>query len=338
MNREEFLSKTEQYAERIDTYLEAYLQQFNHVKNLHDGVNYSMGLDVPDRATRGKRIRPVLCLLSAEALGGNPEKALSFAAAIELLHNFALVHDDIEDGDHQRRDRDATWVKYGTPHGINIGDYMLAKVFHCLYADESISRDVRWELTGLLNETMEHLFIGQSLEITARENRDFNFSVYKEIVSQKTGSYLAAPVLGGIIAVEGDRAILPAIQKYGHALGPLFQIKDDIIDLTSGKGRGEIGNDIREGKRSYLVAAALEKASSKDSEKLYDILDASREETSDDMVKWCIALFEETGAIERGDVECERLAKEASEAIESVPDDLRFILEAAANMMSKRVK
>ena len=103
------------------------------IPNLHDAISYHMG-------TGGKRLRPLLAILTYEALGGDKTKGsaegvnrvLPFAAACELLHNWFLVHDDIEDGDTTRRDRPAAWVKYGLAHGINVGDYMAQKVFELI--------------------------------------------------------------------------------------------------------------------------------------------------------------------------------------------------------------
>lgn len=113
-------------SDALDKELEKILRQGKLVPNLHDGLIYSLGLDIKSRDRRGKRLRPTLCLVTCEALGGNMRHAMTFACICEILHTYFLIHDDIEDGDKFRRNRPAVWVKYGLSHGINIGDFMLA--------------------------------------------------------------------------------------------------------------------------------------------------------------------------------------------------------------------
>jgi geranylgeranyl diphosphate synthase, type I len=336
MDENLFQQKTLEYAELVDEELLRNFQHGEKIPNLHDASLYSMGLDSPDRSVRGKRIRPVLCLMTAEALGAPPRSALTFACAIELLHNFALVHDDIEDGDTMRRGRPATWQKYGLAHGVNIGDYMLFRTFRLLFRDPNNPLSVREQLTELFHLTQEHLFMGQSLDISARSQRDFKLPDYELIVVMKTGSYLAAPMLGGAIVARASEEIIEAITRFGRALGPLFQIKDDLIDLTSGKGRDSIGNDIKEGKRSYLVAAVTEQCSQDEATRLYDILDKPRAETTQDNVDWVIDLFKNHGAIDKAESYCQILHDRALGAITSVPKELKEVLETATKVLATR--
>ncbi len=331
-----FQEQTLRYAELVDRELIRLIGMSEQVPHLHDGVLYSMGLDEEDRAIRGKRIRPALCLLTAEMLGTAPRNALTFACAIELLHNFALVHDDIEDGDSMRRGRPCTHVQYGLAHGINIGDFMLAKVFYFISRDPHMSMAVREQLIELLHRTLDHLFIGQSLDISARGQRHFTMTEYERLVAMKTGSYLVAPMLGGAIIAHAQEDTIEGLTKLGNALGPLFQIKDDIIDLTQGKGRGVIGSDIREGKRSYLVAAAAEKCSVEERERLFDILDREREETAAEDIQWVLELYERHGAVARGEQYCEELQSHALEAIKTLPKALRESLETATRILVSR--
>lgn len=335
-SEEDFNDQSAAFAEMIDAELIRLNRETEPVANLHDGVMYSMGLDVEDRAVRGKRIRPVLCLMTTDALGRAPRKALAFACGIELLHNFALVHDDIEDGDEQRRGRPATWIKYGLAHGINIGDYMLARVFAVICRDPHNPLAIREQLMDLLHRTLEHLFIGQSLDISARASRNFSVADYQHLVSMKTGSYLVAPMLGGAIVGEADEDTITGLTRFGQALGPLFQIKDDIIDLTKGKGRGTIGNDIREGKRSYLVATTAEQCTAQEREELFDVLDKPRKETRDDDVARVIGLFSRYDAIKQGEAYCEELRKRAIESIAPAPPRLREVLETATSILVER--
>lgn len=308
------------------------------VENLHEAALYGLGLDQEDRAVRGKRIRPVLCLVTAQALGAPIGRALPFACAIELFHNFALVHDDIEDGDDTRRNRPAVHARHGVPHGINIGDFLFAKVWTTLL-DPSAGWDdaTRLRLCRLMADTIEHTITGQALDMNARQSRDFRVRDYFRLATDKTGFYLAAPILGGAIAAGAPDALLDPLSRYGHAMGPLFQIVDDLLDLTAGKGRGGlIGSDLREGKRSYLVAAATERADAAARERLYDILDAPRGETTDAMVADAVAIFEECGALDTARARCEQLLDEGIAALAEAPADLALLLGEFARRMASR--
>lgn len=333
---QDLAAAVEQAGELTDEFILAQLNSVEQIPNLHEGAVYSLGLDVADRKARGKRVRPALCILTAKALGAPPLDALPFAAAIEILHNFALVHDDIEDGDTMRRGRPSTWVRYGLAHGINIGDYLFARMFQVVLRDERNPIHVREQLLLLLEKTLEELFGGQALDISARASRHFTVADYEALVARKTGSYLAAPLLGGALIAGANPATLAALERLGQDLGPLFQVRDDLIDLTTGKGRAEIGNDIREGKRSYLVALAAEAATPADRQQLFDILDRTRELTSADDVAWCIDLFARTGSLARAEERCVSLRESALATIDELDQPLQRVLRTAVEVMAKR--
>jgi len=336
MTPETFAEKVDQLSLLVDEELARLIMVRRPIPNLHDGMAYALGFDSEDRKVRGKRLRPVLCLATAEALGVPIRRAMRFACAIEMLHNFALVHDDIEDGDTVRRGRPCTHLVHGLAHGINIGDYMLSRVFILIHEDPENDADTRHRLIEQLDRTLENLFGGQALDISARESRSYTLREYERTVAMKTGSYLAAPILGGAMIAGAGIGTLDALSDYGRALGPLFQVKDDIIDLTTGKGRGHTGNDIREGKRSYLVAAALETCAPVDRERLYDILDRPREQTTDADVAWAVDLFQRSGAMTRAEEYCASLKKQAVDSLAALPAKLRSVLEAATDHMLKR--
>lgn len=331
-----FVEQMESLGALIDAELARLLSRPDPVANLHDAALYSMGLDVEDRRVRGKRVRPVLSLLTGEALGIGVQRPLAFACAIELLHNFALVHDDIEDGDLVRRGRPAVHERYGLAHGINTGDYLFAKVFSTIAADEANPPEIRAALLDLINETLEFLFIGQCLDINARASRPFAMEEYNRLVDNKTGSYLAAPMLGSALMAGCCAEEMEALRRFGRAMGPLFQIKDDLIDLTTGKGRDEIGNDIREGKRSYLVAAFCEAAPREEQEQLFDILDLPREETSPNHVARAVALFQKHGIMAMGEARCRELLEQAMATTAALPPALGEMLRTMATFLTSR--
>jgi geranylgeranyl pyrophosphate synthase len=336
-NEADFLAAVESCGELTDIFMQDIFDVEDPTPDLQDGALYSLGLDVEDRKVRGKRVRPALCLLIAQALGSTRHAALPFAAAIEILHNFALVHDDIEDGDTVRRGRPSTWKHYGLAHGINIGDYMLAQVFKVILRDDRNPIETREQLLILMEKTLEELFAGQAMDISARAANQFTVEEYNLLVARKTGSYLAAPMLGGAIIAGAKPMVLHALDRLGHDMGPLFQVRDDLIDLTTGKGRGEIGNDIREGKRSYLVAMASDRCGAGDREKLFAILDKDRAATTSEDVAWCVDLFRRVGAIDAAERRCAQLRDSALATIATLDEPLRRLLETTVRVMAERV-
>lgn len=313
-------------------------QGTEQIANLHDAMGYALGADIEDPAQRGKRIRPILCMLTAEALGAERELALPFALSIELMHNFALVHDDMEDGDIMRRGRDAVWIKYGVPHAINIGDYLLVHTMTALteWGRKDLPAETRFKLLRLIAFALDHTHIGQALDMNARFQRSFSKAEYMRIVREKTGYYLAAPIQGGAIVAGADEATLATIGEMAQFLGPLFQIIDDIIDLTHGKGRESIGSDIREGKRSYLVAHVAELASEEERALLFDVLDKPREETTAEDIQKMVELFEKYGAIEAGMKFCDELNEQAERVLARLPESLSSVLGPIFKMLAKR--
>lgn len=326
------------YLPTINAELQRLIAVEEQIPNLHDGMLYALGLDQAS-ADGGKRLRPVLCLAATEALGGTVKDALGFACAIELMHNFALVHDDIEDGDISRRDRPSTYIRYGLAHGVNIGDYLLCKVLSTLLQQPHLSETVRLQLLQLMSETLDHTHIGQSLDISARENRRFTREDYFRLVREKTGYYLAAPILGAAILTNANHQIRAALAQYGHYIGPLFQITDDTLDLTSGKGRsGKIGNDLREGKRSYMVAVVGDKGTPAQIDRLFTILDTPRDETTDAMIAEAQEIFDATGALTEAQQEAERLREHGLNTTRILPAPLEGVLHAFANSLVDRKK
>ncbi len=333
-----FLAEATRLGRIVDKALAAECHDTEPVPALHEGMTYALGMDPEGGDARGKRIRPVLCLLVSEALGGSVNQALPFATAIEMLHNFALVHDDIEDGDTQRRGRDSVHVRFGLAHGINIGDYMLARVFRHLHEAPEWDGPLRRSLLALLDETLEELFSGQALDIEARSRRSFTRREYTELVDRKTGSYLAAPLIGGALIAGAPQAVLSALRELGSALGPLFQIRDDLIDLTADKGRGQAGNDIREGKRSFLVACVAEKCSPAEHDRLFTLLDTPREETAPADVEEVIALYHRHGVVEEAEAYCEELRHRAEESIRPLPRELSGLLSTVTMLLARRTR
>ncbi|MFQ6012779.1 MAG: polyprenyl synthetase family protein [Thermoplasmata archaeon] len=323
---------------RVDEELDAWLPSADGVPPLHEGVRYALGLDVPERTRRGKRLRPVLCLLTAESLGGEASQAIPFALACEMLHNFMLVHDDIEDGDRVRRQRDTVWVRYGLEHAINIGDYMFAQTYDLVHAcrGRGVPTTRVLRLVDVISRTVERTGEGQALDLSARGDRTLTVEDYLAIVRAKTGRYLAAPLIGGAIVADAPAVVTDALAALGDQIGPVFQIADDVLDLTEGKGRGERGSDIREGKRSLLVVHTADCADAKEREELFRILDTPREKVTPEEVAWVMKLFEKYDAVGTARAVGREMREGAEEVLRRLPEPLHANLSAAVGFMLRR--
>jgi len=341
MNRYEFAEQLRQVAPAVEAALRQWaLPEAEPIANLDDGVRYALGLDVGSDLLRGKRLRPALAVLTCEALGGQRSHVLPFAVAIELVHNYFLVHDDIEDGDVMRHARPTVWQKFGLPHGINIGDYLhgraTAVILRSLDCGVSLADVLR--LLNLLAETLDHTHRGQALDMNARSRADLTIEQYLAIVAEKTGHYLAAPMIGGAIVAGASESLLDEIRTYGSAVGPMYQIADDLIDLTEGKGRGERGADIREGKRSFMVVFALSRLDAATQKDLLEILDRPRQATSPRDVARAIELLEECEAIEQARAAIRDFSRRARESAARMPERLGRLLTGATDSLESRTR
>lgn len=332
MDFEDYFGKIyEQKGHLIDREIERVFPK-DGLKNLDDAVWYHLG-------TGGKRIRPLLAIVTCEALGGDVDKILPFAASCEILHNWLLVHDDIEDGDKIRRDQDAVWVKYGFAHGINVGDYMAQKVYELILKSKQYGVDdenILKLMDAMLNASLRTAE-GQAMDMNLRDNDNPTEDDYMKMVTGKTAHYFTVPMVGGAI-VAGREELVDKIIEFGKYSGPAFQIRDDILDLTEGKGRKEIGRDIKEGKRSILAVHCLDKCDKEEKTKLLEILNRGVEDTTDEDVLYAKHLFEKHGSIEYSTKKAEELTEKAKETIKNLPPKLKEVLEFFADYLVKRKK
>lgn len=309
------------------------------VPNLNDAVRYHMG-------TGGKRLRPLLAILTYEALLGDEVKndaegvkrVLPFAAACELLHGWLILHDDIEDGDRVRRDKPAVWVKYGLAHGINVGDYMAQKVFELILRSSRYGANEKTiiELLDAMVTASLRTSEGQAMDINMRSASPTEKD-YMNMVIGKTAHYLTVPMVGAAI-LAGRKEIVPQLAEFGSLIGPAFQITDDVLDLTEGKGRGEIGRDIKEGKKSILVIHCLSKCSPVEKKRLLDVLNKVPEKTASKDVALAIGLLEKHGSIEFAKARAKELKEQSEKSIKKLPPELREILEFFADYLISRKK
>lgn len=244
-----------------------------HARSLYEMLAYHLGLDGDD-AVRGKRLRPLLGALAYQSLTGDYRSAMPGAAAVELGHNFSLVHDDIEDGDLERRHRPTLWAIWGIPLAINAGDALFALSRLALYRllDEFSERRVL-ALMRIYDETCLALCEGQFLDISFERRTDVTVDGYLEMIGRKTAALLAASVQAGAILATDDEDVVDAYRRFGYDLGMAFQMADDVKGTfwsSTESGKSEAG-DVRKRKKTLPIVWALEHASAGDRERLLAI-------------------------------------------------------------------
>jgi geranylgeranyl diphosphate synthase type I len=247
------------------------------------------------QASAGKRVRPVLCLLCCEACGGDWEQALPAGAAIEIMHNFTLVHDDIEDRDETRRGRSTVWALWGDAHGINVGDamYALSNLALLLLAERGVPAPTVVAACCLFNITQLSLTGGQYLDIGFESRNHVSVEDYLAMIEGKTAALAACSCQMGALIADASEAQCESLREFGRHLGLSFQMRDDVLGIwgdptLTGKPAGA---DIARRKKSLPILHGLER-----SEDLRKLLKQDELSTSD--VDRATELLERVGSRE----------------------------------------
>jgi geranylgeranyl diphosphate synthase type I len=206
-----------------------------------------------------------MCLLACEAIAGDYRKALPGAAAVELVHNFSLIHDDIEDGDEKRRHRDTVWKLWGIPQAINTGDAMDV-VSYMAIMDLKIDPAAMVETLRVFNDTIMQLCEGQYLDMDFQTRDSVTVEEYVEMITGKTAALIEASTAIGAMAAGGDRDTVRRLKSFGHKIGVGFQIHDDILGIWGepAKTGKSARNDIRNKKKTLPVLYAMQHSSERD--------------------------------------------------------------------------
>lgn len=212
----------------------------------------------PTGFTGGKAIRPTLALLSARAVGGGPEPGIPGAVAVELVHNFSLLHDDVMDRDVERRHRPTGWTVFGDGPAILAGNAMLVRAIEVLANSGTRGLDA---VATLLAAT-QRLITGQGRDLAYEKRSDIGLAEVLEMEAGKTGALLACSASIGAVLAGGPASLVMALAEYGEQLGAAFQLVDDVLGIdgdpaVTGKSAS---SDLRAGKRTAPVVAALTSA------------------------------------------------------------------------------
>lgn len=233
-----------------------------HLKEYYTMMEFHMGWT--DGLHSGKRLRPLLCLLACAGAGGDWQQALPMAAALELLHNFSLIHDDIQDNSPLRRGRPTLWAKWGLAQAINAGDSMFTLAHlapHRLIA-AGVTPATALKTLEIFDRTCVRLTQGQHLDISFEDRAQVTVLEYWDMIEGKTAALLAASVELGALIAGADAAHCAAYANYGRSLGLAFQVHDDFLGIwgdpsVTGKSAA---SDLEKRKKSLPVVYGLERS------------------------------------------------------------------------------
>lgn len=265
-------------------------------QNLYEPCRYLLSLDA-------KRVRPALCVMGNELFGTVKDEAWDAAAAVELLHNFTLIHDDIMDKAPLRRGNATVHAKYGMTAGILSGDVM------CIYAYAQLAKCHGYleELLPLFNTTAIEICEGQQMDMDFEQRSDVTVDEYIRMIALKTSVLLACSLKMGAVIAGATKADADKIYEFGKNVGIAFQLQDDYLDAfgdTEKLGK-QNGGDIKANKKTYLMLHAMGSAN----ELQYKALEALQERDDDSKVPATLSLLTNTGA----DVACRDAAAHYSE-------------------------
>jgi geranylgeranyl diphosphate synthase type II len=274
---------------------------------LYKPVNHIMNIP-------GKRIRPLLLLMGCDLFGGDVKQALSPAFAVEVFHNFTLVHDDIMDNADIRRGVPTVHKLYGTNAGILAGDVMLAYAYRYLTA---VSPQYVAGLIEVFNKTAIEIFEGQQMDMDFETRTDVTEAEYLKMIEFKTSVLLGCCLQLGAVLGNASPADQQLIYEFGLKLGLSFQIKDDYLDTfgEAAKVGKRIGGDIIQNKKTYLYVTAFNNANAAQKAQFTSLLTEKDEEKKIAEVK---ALFETTGARQQALDKADELYKVALQSLQKI--------------------
>jgi geranylgeranyl diphosphate synthase, type I len=300
----------------------------------------------PSHGDGGKAVRPALALLSAEAAGASPEVGVPGAVAVELVHNFSLLHDDLMDGDEQRRHRDTVWKVHGPAQAILVGDALFALANDVLLESDT-SEGAR--ATRRLTAATRKLIDGQAQDISYEHRDRVSVEECLEMEGNKTGALIACAVSIGAVLGGADDETADILESYGYHLGLAFQAVDDLLGIWGDpEETGKLAwSDLRQRKKSLPVVAALA-AGGDASDRLAKLLaddakavaglEGEADDFDEEEFAMRAALIEEAGGRAWTSAEARRQYTTALAALErvSMPDDVRRNLVALADFVVVR--
>lgn len=291
------------------------LEQFlvrNEPSNLYDAARH-----LP--LAGGKRLRPVLSMICCESVGGYDRDVIPFAIGVELIHNFSLVHDDIMDKSTLRRNLETVHIKYGEPTAIIAGDLLFAKAFEAMTLYPQGKSGFR-KLYGHLLRSVIEVCEGQQFDMNFERRQMVAEEEYLSMIGMKTAALFRISCEGGVLAAGTSDDVQKNFSLYGSSLGLAFQIHDDFLDMSSTKetlGK-DIGNDIRNGKKTMIAVHALSHAEGENQKVLKNIF--GKATANDEEIQQVHGVFQDCGSIEYAKQKALEYSDTAIRALETVDE------------------
>lgn len=321
----------------ISQYREAFLDYLSEKiitkepVNLYEPITYILNLG-------GKRLRPVLVLMTTEIFGTSYKKALDAALAIEVFHNFSLVHDDIMDSAPLRRGKETVHERWDLNTGILSGDTMLINAYQLF---ESYEGPIFKELAQLFTKTAIQVCEGQQYDIDFESREDVEIEDYLKMIEFKTAVLVGASLQMGAIVAGAPEESKKALYEFGRLLGIAFQLQDDYLDAfgdpkTFGK---QLGGDIIENKKTFLYLTALQKAEKADASQLEHLYSINPSD-SIGKIEAIKSIFKQSGASELTRKEIEKYTKKAFDVLDKIdlPENKKELLHKfGVSLMEREV-
>jgi geranylgeranyl diphosphate synthase type I len=249
----------------------------------------------------GKRLRPILAMLSCETVGGVPETTIPFGIALEYMHNSTLIHDDIIDKDKWRRGLQSTHEKFGIPFAILAGDALIGETYRMLsYMSPPELNSVTYkEIIRSIADAAKNFYEGEASDIEFADRLDVTIPQYMRMIEKKTAQLYYLAGKGGALIGKGSSRQVENLAQYGTLFGLMFQIKDDLLNILTEQiilGKQMIGSDILNGKRTLMLIHALSVTEEKEKKKMMTIV-GDESANQDDVIK-VIDLFKTYGSID----------------------------------------
>jgi geranylgeranyl diphosphate synthase type I len=230
----------------------------------------------PQDSNTGKLLRPKLCLIACAAVGGTWQKALPAAAALELVHNFSLIHDDIEDQSDYRRHRRTVWNIWGQAQAINVGDgmYSLSRLGLIRLSNKGHEPEKVLNVMQMLDQACVKLCEGQYLDMCFESRYDVSIDEYMEMIGKKTANLISCALKVGAALGTNNDAVIQSLEQFGWKLGMAFQIQDDILGIWGAEDKtGKSMSDIAQRKKSLPIIYGLASGDSKCAALIRDVYD-----------------------------------------------------------------
>ncbi len=305
----------------------------NTLLRYHLGWSDRSGNPSPTPASQGKALRPTLCMFACEAFEGQLDHAAPAAAAVELIHNFSLIHDDIQDRGYERRHQPTVWAVWGTSPALVAGDSMQSLGdFTSIRATDSVSPATAIRVSCLITASYLEMIEGQCRDLQFEQRENIGTDEYLDMIALKTGALIRSSlVIGAALATE-DSETIDGVARFGRAIGRLFQIRDDYLgiwgdDAITGKSTD---SDIVQRKKSYPIVYAFQESAGPNRTELSRLY--AKETLEEPDVDRVLEVLQDIGAAVQTDALTEATAQEARESL-SVLELPAWAAEDAENLI-----